>query len=125
MSDETKKNELLESLHELGRNLKEMFQSAWNSQERQEIKETVEKNLHEIGETLNKTFSDFSQSPEGQRLRVEVDDLRKRVESGELTNQLRNDVLDLVKLINKEIEKASSHWSSSEPDSGDKQDKQP
>lgn len=119
------KNELIDSLHELGENLKGLFQSAWNSPERQEIKETVNKNLHEVGDTLNKAFSDFSQSPEGQHIKAEVDDLKKRVENGELESQLRTDVLDVLKLINKKFEKASSHWASSEQSKQDEEKSKP
>lgn len=100
------KQDFSEAFNSLGKNIRELLSSVWNSQQKQEI----QKNIDDMAATLNHAASDFSQSQTGQQLKKDLEDLRQRVENGELETQLRNDVLEAVQILNEKIEQARQYF---------------
>ena len=92
----------------LGQNLKEILQSAWESEERRKLQREIEAGLSELGRTLNQTVEEVRESPTGQRIKSEAEGLRGRIHSGELESQLREDLLSALRRVNAELEKAAS-----------------
>lgn len=104
MSDNTQPD-LASQFRELGENLKHMFQSAWDSEEAQELKEELKDGLTELGDAATKAVEDFKVSEAGERLKAEADDLKARVESGELETKARQEISNALTLLNAEIQK--------------------
>lgn len=94
----------------LGRNLKEMFASAWESDERKRLQSELEEGMRELGTTLNAMAEEFRTSQAGQKLRQEVDDFSERVRSGEVEAKAREEIVKVLKTLNGELEKAAEKF---------------
>lgn len=88
-----------------GENLKAMLRAAWDRPERQQLQAEIERGLTELGTTLRQTADEFSQSEVGQRVKTEVDDLRERVERGEVDKKVREDLGKALRTVNAELQK--------------------
>jgi len=96
-------DDLSAEFHKLGENLKSAVKTAWESEERRRLQSELEAGLAALGTALR----DSAQSETGQRLKAEVNDLGKRVKSGEVEQRLRTDLLNALRALNLEIEKMS------------------
>ncbi len=76
-----------EQLNELGKNLREALQSAWESEERRKLQKEIEDGLANLGASLSQAAKDFSNSPTGESLKEDVKDLQERWRTGEVTIQ--------------------------------------
>lgn len=99
----------------LGQNLKDIFQGAWESEERRKLQENIEAGLADFASSVNKAVEDFKVSPTGQQLRSDVEDFHERVKSGDVENKARQEFATLLRSINSELEKVSKR--------GDKENK--
>lgn len=103
--------DLSDELRQFGQSLKNFFRSAWESQERQQIQNEIEHSLDEVARALNQAADDFTQSRQGQQLKAEFDDLKQRVESGELSDKIQNDLKNTLRQVTQELDQAASRWS--------------
>jgi hypothetical protein len=94
----------------LGRNLKEMFASAWESEERKKLQSELEEGMRELGAALNTMAEDLRASQTGQKLRQEVDEFSERVRSGEVELKAREEIIKVLKALNGELEKAAEKF---------------
>ncbi len=118
---ENQQNEagLGDELRDLGKNLSDFLRAAWASEERKRFQQDVESSLNDLGTTINKAANDFSTSDTGQRLKSDISGIRQKVESGEVPNRARKELLEALKRVNIELTRAVDKWgpSSSEKDS--------
>jgi hypothetical protein len=105
-------SDIASEFRQLGENLVNTLRSLWESPERQRLQDEIENGLGELASTLKVEASTFKESPAGQRLKSDLQDLRQRVDSGEV----REELLKTLKFINSELQKAASHWEGSEPE---------
>jgi septation ring formation regulator EzrA len=108
--------DLASQFRELGENLKNMFQSAWESEEAQTFKEELRDGLQELGSAAKDAAEDFQLSEAGQRLKTEAEEFKSRVESGEVETKARQEISNALDMINTELQKAIQSFS--EPKSG-------
>jgi len=104
-----KPNDLLDELHALGDNLREMFASAWGSAERQRLQQELEEGLADIKTSLNQAAADFQSSPTGQTLKEDLADFNERLRTGEVEAAVRREVLGALRLANEGLKKAADH----------------
>ena len=97
--------EIHSEFRRLGNNLKAVFQGAWQSEERVQLQQDLESGLEELGDSIRELLEDLETSGTGQRLKADVEDLRERVESGELEQKARAELQHALDLANKELEK--------------------
>jgi hypothetical protein len=107
--EDASQSDVTSEFRQLGQNLKELLQEAWESEERRKLQREIEAGLSELGKSLNQTVEEFKESPTGQRIKTEAEDLRGRIRSGELEGQLREDLLSILRRVNTELEKAASN----------------
>ena len=119
--EETPKPEknIADELRDLGDNLKNMLQTAWESEEAQKIKDEISSGLEEINKAANEAVEDISSGKTGQRIRDEAAAVRERVKTGEMKDQLRSDILKVLKVINSEIEDTLNSWKGPEEETSD------
>jgi hypothetical protein len=98
----------------LGRNLKNILQSAWDSPERKKLQQEVEAGLADAARALNQTVTELKEGETGQQFKKEFEDLHTRIRSGEVTTRVRDDLLSALRTINSELEKTASHTSKDE-----------
>lgn len=112
MSEEKQESgSLRDEFRTLGQNLKDMFSSAWESEERRKFQSELEEGMKELGNALNDMANDFKSGELGQTIRNEVDDIGERVRSGEMENKARQEILKALKVLNIELEKTSQKFS--------------
>ena len=104
---------------ELGKSLTDMLKNAWTSQERQKLQKEIEAGLAELSATLNQAATQFRESPAGKNFKAELEDLRKRVESGKVEAQVREEVLTALRAANAELKKVASRPPFAHPGSDD------
>jgi hypothetical protein len=108
---ENNNQDLSDELRQFGKSLKHFFKSAWESDERQQLQTEIEHSLDEVARSLNQAADDFSASQEGQQLKSEFDDLKQRVESGELGDKIQHDLKQTLRKVSEELDQASNRWS--------------
>ena len=89
----------------MGDNLKQFFVTAWESEERKNFQDELEHGLADLGDSLKQTAKDFQDSETGQRVQAEAEDFRDRVQSGDVEEKVREDILTVLQRVNSELEK--------------------
>jgi NTP pyrophosphatase (non-canonical NTP hydrolase) len=113
MTDETPNtnegdgSEILDELREMGRNLRDALQSAWDSDERKKLQQELEDGLTEVSSTLNQAARDFKDSPAGQNLKSDVADFQERLNTGEVSLKVRSEIVEALRVVNTELRKVS------------------
>lgn len=105
-------DDLTEEFRNLGKNLVGTLRTAWESPERKRLQSDIENGLSELGSTLQNEVQTFKEGPTGQRLKSNVEDFRQRVRTGEVSIQARQELLEVLKRANAELEKVMERWSS-------------
>jgi hypothetical protein len=105
--DTKSKGDVSDEWQNLGQNLKDIFQGAWESEERQKLQEDIEAGLADFASSVNKAVEEFKESPTGQQLKSDVEDFHERVKHGEVEEQARQELATVLRKINSELEKVS------------------
>ena len=111
----TNPGEIANELRQLGENLRQALQNAWDSQERKKFQQEIEGGLAELGSTLSQAAKDFADGPTGQTLKADIDDFGQRLRTGEIENKVRSEVLGALRTANQELKKATQ---SKQPSAG-------
>lgn len=106
-AEDASQSDVTSEFRQLGKNLKEILEAAWESEERRKLQREIESGLSELERSLNQTIEELKESPTGKRIKEEAEDLRGRIRSGELEAQLREDLLSILRRVNTELEKAA------------------
>ena len=108
--------DLASQFRELGEQLKNMFQSAWESEESQKFRTELKNGLNELGKAASEAVDEFKASEAGQKFKAETSDFKARVESGEVEAKAREEVSKVLDFINAELGKINKQWSGSSKD---------
>lgn len=100
-------NDLLDELHTLGDNLRQVLASAWDSPERIRLQHDLEKGLADIRTSLTQAADDFQSSPAGQTIKEDLTDIHERLRTGEVESALRREVLNALRMANEGLQKAA------------------
>lgn len=96
-----------EQLNELGKNLRDALQSAWESEERRKLQKEIEDGLANLGASLSEAAKDFSSSPTGQSLKEDVKDLQERWRTGEVRSKAHSEIVEALRKVNIELQNAT------------------
>lgn len=115
MSEESKSgSNLKDEFRNLGNNLKQVINAAWESEERQKFQVEIEEGMRELGFVLDDLAQGIREGEVGQNIRREVDDFSERVRTGEVESKAREEILKALKVLNTELEKASKKFAAEE-----------
>lgn len=105
MSDENPnpQPDISAQFRELGENIKNFFQSAWESEESQKFREELQNGLNELGRATNETVEEIKNSEAGKKLKAEADDFIQRVETGQVEAKARHEISKALDFINMEL----------------------
>lgn len=95
---------------ELGENLKNMFQTAWDSEEAQRFRDEFRHGLGEVGHSVDDAAEEIRQGETGKRLREEAEEFKQRIHSGEFESQAREELYKALRMINSELQGAMRNW---------------
>ncbi len=104
---------------ELGKNLKNILQTAWESEEAHQFKQELKTGLTDLGKAATEAVNEFNASETSQRLKSDVQDFKARVESGEVETKARGEVFKALQTINAELEKVAAQWFESPAEAGE------
>ena len=116
---ENSQPDLSSQFQELGENIKTMFQSAWESEDAQQLKEELRTGFSELGKAATQAIEDFNMSEAGQTLKTEAEDLKTRVQSGEMESKARQEISKALEMMNAELQKAINSFTPPKPDPED------
>jgi len=74
---------------ELGRKLRETVETAWASQERQNVQKEVQEGLIKLRDELDKTARNLRDSEPGQKVEAEVKRVRDDIDAGKVGDDIR------------------------------------
>ena len=115
MDEEHKpETDLTDEFRQLGNNLKDTLQSAWESEERKKFQEEIETGLLELGKLLKQTSEEFDTSQVKEDIKTGMDDLRDRIRGGEIETQVREELLNTLRAINLELSQLMNRLSDQE-----------
>lgn len=100
-------NNLNQEFSEFGKNLKNAFNAAWESEERKQAQKDIEAGINNLGKALDNFATSFSASEAGQQMKEEMDDLGQRLRSGEVADKAREELLKALKALNKILDNAA------------------
>jgi signal recognition particle GTPase len=103
----TPTDNISDQLNELGKNLREALQTAWESEERKKVQKEIEDGLANLGASLSQAAKDFSNSPTGQNLKEDVKDMHERWQTGEVGTKVRSEITEALRKVNAELQKAT------------------
>jgi len=116
MNDETHEpDDLAGELRMLGKNLRDLFRSAWDSEDRKRLQEEIEGGVVDLTDSLRSAAKDFSKSETGRQLQADVRDLGDRVRSGEVESKVRQDLTEVLRKVNEELDRAAKEWGGRPP----------
>jgi hypothetical protein len=96
-----------DQLNELGKNLRDALQTAWSSDERRKLQQEIEDGMANLGATLSQAAKDFSNTPTGKTITEDMKDLHQRWKTGEVGSKVHSDVVEALRRVNEELQKAS------------------
>jgi hypothetical protein len=112
MSEQQKpENDLRDEFRSLGENLKQFFNSAWESEERKKLQQDIKDGMKELGVALDSLAEDVRTSEVGETIRREASEFGERVRSGEVEQKARQGILDALQALNAELQKAADKFS--------------
>jgi hypothetical protein len=126
MNDSPKPEEnLTEELRLLGRNLLSTLQAAWDRPERKNLQQEIETGISELVNTLKNEAGNVASSPTGQKVKSEAEDLRQRVQNGEVDTAIRSELLKALQTVNTELKKAATRLGGEQEQSSSDQENIP
>lgn len=107
MSDENPnpQPDITSQFRELGENIKNFFQSAWESEESLKFRQELQNGLNELGRATNEAVEEFKESEAGQKFKAEAEDFKSRVENGQVEAKAREEISKVLTFINTELGK--------------------
>lgn len=102
---------LADELRALGENLHRVIRAVWESDDRLRLQQELETGLADLTRSLRSAAADFAESETGRRLKEDVRDLEQRLRSGEAEDKVRQDLTEMLRRLNAELEKAAQQWS--------------
>jgi vacuolar-type H+-ATPase subunit E/Vma4 len=102
---------LEQEFEKLGANIRNALQGAWSREERKKLSEEIQRGLDEVGTTLGRVVDDLQQNETVQQVSTEVDEFAERIRSGEVTQKLRAETVEVLRSLNKELEAWIQRWS--------------
>jgi hypothetical protein len=116
MNDETHEpGDLASELRSLGENLRGLFRSAWEGEDRRRLQQEIEAGVNDLTDNLRSAAQDFAASETGRQLKEDVRELGERVRSGELESRVRQDLSEVLRKVNEELGRAAKDWESHRP----------
>ena len=117
MSEEPQNEESLsDEFRNLGKNLMDVLNKAWESSERKHLQQEIESGLSELGGTMKREADNFTSSPAGQQFKSDVEDLGERIRSGEAQAKARQELFSILRTANTELQKVIDKWSMPQPE---------
>lgn len=98
--------DLERELQALGQNLGAVIRAAWENEDRHRIQGEIKAGLTEAAAALQSAADEFGRSEAGRQLKEDMRDLGDRIQSGEVPAKVRADLLQVLRTVNAELNRA-------------------
>jgi hypothetical protein len=106
MSDNVpEEDKLAEEFRNLGKNLFGVLQAAWDHPERKRMQAEIENGLREFSNSIQREADNFSKSNTGEKIKSDIGEFGKRINSGETQSRIYEDIISALKTANSELSK--------------------
>lgn len=106
--------DVVDELRNIGRQLAETLQTAWNSAERQKFESEVREGVRSFGDEVDKAIRQIRSGGAGQKLREEAAELREQVDTGELQRRAREGMTQGLRWLGEELSKLAEQFTPKE-----------
>ncbi len=104
VSKESKeKPDLVNELSNLGKQLGETINAAWNSEERQRFEREVKEGVQSFAQEVDKAFRDVRESPAAQRAKDEASEIKNRVNEADLGQKTQSSIAQGLRWMSIEL----------------------
>lgn len=107
---ETGKQDVVSELKQLGRQLAETLQTAWNSEERQRVENEVREGVKSFVGEVDKAIREVRQSDMAAKVKEEAVEVKNRVESAELGQKTRETFAQGLQWLSEELGKLAAQF---------------
>lgn len=98
--------DLRHEFRELGKNLKELVQTAWTHDERRRIQSEIEEGLTELQSSLESMVAEFRASPAGEKIQAQTKQLSEAAQAGETELRIKEEFSGALRAMNSELQQA-------------------
>ena len=105
-------------ISELGKKLINIIQITWNSETGQKVREDIKISLDELSVAARQTAEELKSPEARSRLRSEAEDFIGWIETGELKSEAKEELLEVLQAVNKELERAIQHLANQKQKAG-------
>ena len=99
---------------ELGRKLRETVETAWASQERQNVQKEVQEGLIKLRDELDKTARNLRDSEPGQKVEAEVKRVRDDIDAGKVGDDIRIGIVSGLRGLGVALDKLAESFTPTE-----------
>lgn len=103
--------DVTEALRQLGQQFAETVQTAWNSQERKQFEREVREGVRQFGDEVNKVLREARESPAAKKAKQEAEEVRTRVESGQIGRKARGGLVEGLHWLSQELARLAEQFS--------------
>ncbi|MCD6402023.1 MAG: hypothetical protein J7L73_08870 [Anaerolineales bacterium] len=107
--NETPNPDFPSEISELGKKLINIVQITWNSEAGQKVREDIKNSLDELSVAARQTAEELKSPEARSRLRSEAEEFIDQIETRELKSKAKEELLDVLQAVNKELERAIQH----------------
>lgn len=108
--ENNKSSEIKDAFTDLGKSLKNILNTAWDSDERTQVQEQIEYGLSDLGSALETFAKDLSNSDAGQKIIDGVEDFGDRLRSGEVEEKAKADLVKAIDYLNEKLDNLSGNF---------------
>lgn len=110
MTQRPKDERLGDAFQRLGENLQDLVQHAWASDTRRQLQQELQAGLSQLEGSVRDLAAQLADSEPGRRAQQQVDALQEKIDSGELEDKARQQLLTALTRINAELEGTLERW---------------
>lgn len=111
---ERPKQDVAEELRQLGRQFGETLERAWHSEERQRIETEVREGVDSFVKEVDKALRQARQSETTAKVRQEAEEVKTKVESGELGGRARQGMVQGLRWMSEGLNKLADQFTPAE-----------
>jgi gas vesicle protein len=107
---EKPESEIAAEFRRLGKSLREAFEAAKDSEELKKLRQELEEGVEAMASSIRRSADEFVHSDTGQQIRQEVKDLEEKWKRGEVQSKVRQELLQILRRINADLDEALDRW---------------
>ena len=104
----------------LGKNLREAFKAARDSEELKKLQQELEEGVEVLASSVKRSADEFVHSGTGQQIRQEVKELEEKWKRGEVQSKIRQELLEILRRVNADLDETLARWQAGDEGTSEK-----